>query len=363
MRFTKQQSQKIKGGATLLLLFHHLFRSSQRFESGQVIPWILPIGWAPQIGTAARVCVWIFAFISAYGITTIYKKKPTTKSVTAFTFERWISLMQGYWFAYIASALVLTVTHRSALEKYEGNVFYVLSDAMGIADFFGTPTLNGAWWYIFFAQGVVILLPVFILFCKRFGWSSFLITILMMQYISEGISSSYAGVYSNYLPAIILGIVCAQNNFFEHRKRWKGIAGIFQFLLLIAIFAVGCYLRPVLAKDDLPFNSRLLGQVSFSIAALAFCLILFLFVHGPAEKVLLLIGKHSGNIFFVHSLYIAYLSGIIYYTHSILGSWITTLLISLVSSVLMEFVKKVIHYNDVMGKIKEKISNAIEMET
>lgn len=108
--FSKQQSLQIKGGAIMLLLFHHLFYTANRFEPFGVTPWFLSKEDLIIIATAARVCVWIFVFASAYGITTLFERKAPEKSIGRFVFERWFSLMKGgYWLIYPLAFVILTI--------------------------------------------------------------------------------------------------------------------------------------------------------------------------------------------------------------------------------------------------------------
>ena len=72
--FDKFQSLKAKGIAICLLLFHHLFYSADRIAANGVVFRFLEQEQVMSLATGARICVWIFAFLSAYGLTKQYLK-------------------------------------------------------------------------------------------------------------------------------------------------------------------------------------------------------------------------------------------------------------------------------------------------
>ena len=90
----QQQRTKIKDVVILLLLFHHLFYSASCMEENQMIFHLFSEQVIQNIALCARVCVWIFAFLSAFGLSRKYMmlKKPRDKrSVHYFIQSHWIS--------------------------------------------------------------------------------------------------------------------------------------------------------------------------------------------------------------------------------------------------------------------------------
>lgn len=80
--FSKNETLKAKGIAILLLLFHHLFYDSERIEQSGVQFLIFQQDIVQQIAVAARICVWIFVFLSAYGLTYQYvNRKEDSKCI------------------------------------------------------------------------------------------------------------------------------------------------------------------------------------------------------------------------------------------------------------------------------------------
>ena len=102
--FDKTETGKVKGIAICLLLFHHLFYSQARVDAGGVVFRWLPQSLVMSLATGARVCVPIFVFLSAYGLTVQYGKlgdAPSRRDRLIFMKKHWLSLMKPYWFIYI----------------------------------------------------------------------------------------------------------------------------------------------------------------------------------------------------------------------------------------------------------------------
>ena len=115
MSFSKDNSLKAKGIGVLMLIFHHLFFNKARFGAYSIVPWFMTEDRLIHIATAARICVWIFVFVSAYGLTTLYEKRVDTEGALCFVFRRWVSLMKGFWFVYV---LVFAVLMAMGLRNY-----------------------------------------------------------------------------------------------------------------------------------------------------------------------------------------------------------------------------------------------------
>ena len=99
--FSKDETVKVKGIAILLLMFHHLFYNADRVaQSGMRFLWFSEEQIQP-IAIAARICVWIFVFLSAYGLTYSYNKNRQTETTLQFMVKHWLSLMKTYWVVYI----------------------------------------------------------------------------------------------------------------------------------------------------------------------------------------------------------------------------------------------------------------------
>ena len=66
--FGSQESLGVKGIAIIMLICHHCFLGSARYK-GQAVTFIIPENIWNYVALFFKICVCIFAFISAYGIT------------------------------------------------------------------------------------------------------------------------------------------------------------------------------------------------------------------------------------------------------------------------------------------------------
>ena len=69
LKFTKQNTLAVKGIAIIFLLLYHCFSSKSRLYGAAVSFWPLPDEAAFKIFRCMIVCVGMFAFLSAYGLT------------------------------------------------------------------------------------------------------------------------------------------------------------------------------------------------------------------------------------------------------------------------------------------------------
>lgn len=351
--FKKIDTLKVKGIAISLLLFHHLFYSSARIQGNGVIFHLLSQGIVEKLATASRICVWIFAFLSAYGLTCKYIKEEV-KRPSIFVAKNWLSLMKPYWFVYIIVFLLSFLCLNNPLEIYQNKVSYLVLDALGLADFFASPMLSNVWWYMCFAQILLLVLPAIIIFCRKFGWISYLLIFIGIQYISGGILSNFGGEYINYLLVIVLGVLCAQNNFFDKVKRKPNhlIGKVMELCVLVGAIFVCLYLRLVLEEFDVWKVRSILS----SLAVLCICWLTYKYLTNKViETILSFLGKHSGNIFMTHAILYTYYPNIVYYSKNVILSWLTILIISLCISIILEKLKDLTKYNNIMKAIHNKI--------
>lgn len=302
----------------------------------------------------------MFIFISAYGLAYQYMHRKD-ESKLQFIVKRWISLMRTYWFVYVAVFVMCWLASKSPFEIYNNSAFNWLLDFMGWADFFGTPMLIGVWWYMCFAQMLILVIPLVNCMCKHLGWSSYFLTFLIMQYLPNGIKSPYGGRYSNYFLVVFLAVLCARNQIFDRilkqqRSKRKELLG-FVVSSIMVILLLGAKFR-FTDIDQWQFNSLLSSIVAFLICYITgkYCNNKYL-VH-----MLLFLGKHSGNIFMIHAAFYTYYPKCVYWSGNAVISYCSLLILSLVFSVLFEFVKKHIHYNEVFQKGTNVLVKKINFE-
>ncbi|MCM1232538.1 MAG: hypothetical protein NC489_20635 [Ruminococcus flavefaciens] len=71
--FSKNDSLICKGVAILLMLFHHMYTSVDRFEDYVINFKPFSQDFIVNIANYDKICVGIYVFISAYGLTLAYE--------------------------------------------------------------------------------------------------------------------------------------------------------------------------------------------------------------------------------------------------------------------------------------------------
>lgn len=355
--FNKNETTKVKAVAILLLLFHHLFYSMDRVQKSGIKFLISYEKLVQPVAITSRICVWIFVFLSAYGLSYQYKVHKDEESPMQFILKHWISLMKTYWFCYVIILMLYILIVGNPLVVYEYNLKKVFLDFMGWSDFFHTPMLTGVWWYMCFAQILIVLIPIVVAFCEKIGLASLPIGFLLLQYMSGGIQSVYGGKYSNYFMVVILAVICMENQFFDiilqsRESRLQNIGEIIMLGGALAILLVFKYQFKEI--DQWQINSVVSANAAFLIIILV-----SKYLKGKRiTKILIFLGKYSGNIFMTHAFIYIYCSDVVYYSHNAVLSYITLLGISLVLAVIIEKIKQIIHYNEAIERIiMQKIRN------
>jgi len=352
--FTKQDTLCIKGIAIMMLLFHHLFYQEEYFTQCN-LKTLLPQSFVIDLGIVARTCVWIFAFCSAYGISILLKKAGQNQDKIKygrFVFERWVPLMASFWVLYILCFIAMFIIGKNPLDTYDHNAGKLILDVFALSDFFNTPKMFGVFWYMFFAQTIVFVVPLIKAVVEKFGWYTLLATYVLMPFINVGIKSPQGGAYINYLPVVVLGVLFAEYETFEKLKAKRSvIKGVINAVVILLLLWLKLF---VSGLGDAIEPRNLMGLVT-SLAAVAICIFAFLYIGGWLKKVLVFLGKHAGNIFIIHAFIKTYYREEVCFTGNVIVSWFLLLIISLVISIIIEFLKKVTHYNQGIMYVKEKI--------
>lgn len=340
--FTKEDTNKVKGIAIMLLLFHHTINASVFEIYG--LRSFLPMEWVVIIASQARCCVWIFIFLSAYGM---QKKLQATLNIGAkeycnFVKRRWFSLMLPFFVCFLIRFCAMFLIGKDPVHGYDGNFMYILLDFFGIADLFETPMLTGVHWYMCMAQILILIMPLLSYLCRKFDWLIFPLVFVLLQYVTTGIKSQWGGIYIDYLPAAVLGVLFAQNFMFEKicskaeglsvQKRSLCFMGLISLLILLLFTK---YMLGVISSE---FDSKKIVTLILGIIPIICCIIVVLFCKN--EGVLYLLGKYSGLMFLVHTFFTEFFKGLIYFPKWVILSWLLLLLLSLMTSVVIAFLIK-----------------------
>lgn len=358
----KEESAALKGVAILLMIFHHCYRSEDRiaahpelifdpFQAGQIL----------QIGLYCKICVCIFAFVSGYGL--LYGYRKNQQNSLRITDAGWVkrhllSTLSGFWFISFLSCILLGITGRINIERW-GNtrvkVFLgIFSDCLGLSGLFDGKTLNGSWWYMGAAVTFIVLLPILAAGIKRFGGFVCMALIFLLPRV---LKIGFLGGRSPYsfLAVFALGAIFCEYDLFQRFEMLKVVKneklneGIrFVILLLWVLAGIWSYKRvPISQYWEYQFVWIPTGVILFCKG--------YLFRIGFLKKILQYLGKHSMNIWLVHTFVRDHLKAYVWSARYFLLVPLVILLISLVISYAVDILKKYSGYDHLVQVCKEKM--------
>lgn len=342
--FDKNQSTALKGIAILLMMLHHNFRDVSLFEDYTVSFFPFPQWWIVNAADLSKICVSLFAFITGYGLYLSYKKKAIAPG--KWVLIRYIKTFSGYWLIWILSGVITQLINGRFVKVYFKKdiwtgLLHMILDFAGVAKLFETSTLNGTWWYMSAAFVFIVIMPLLVK-CEKF-WVVFILcnasVLRVYAYLKTDGSFNGEQIVWAFLTIYILGMVFAKYNLLERivnaDRKWIR-------------FGAECILLAVSYKAYQAVDITRYWEVHYALipmVAILFSVEFVMQIPG-CRQILLYLGKHSMNIFMVHT-FIRH-----YYLKDFTYSWkhflliiLVLLLISLAISIAIEWIKKVTKYD------------------
>jgi len=357
-KFDTRSTSVLKGLLIIFLLIHHLFNEATVITDRKVITLFLDPLLSQSIARYFRICVGGFAFLTAYGMSAKFNKieKMNNNSMFLISIDRYIKLLFSFEFVYVIALLVSRFVFKNSIAatyaiegKFKYN--YMIYDALGLANFFGSPSLNATWWYMSFAILLIFIVPVLFIGYKRMG----VVLLPFFALIPLKLLAPNMEVNALLFPAL-LGIFFETENIFPRLKnigKEKWYAKIIKILISLFLIFITYSI-----SDSMSFSLMLYGTCSILYAYICFEFLENIPVIG---SVLNFLGKHSMNIFFVHTfIYLYYFSDFIYsfqYDYIIVT---VLLLICIAISLVLEGTKYILQYNKLMYFCIKRINQAVE---
>lgn len=351
--FTKQDTNIAKGLFVIMMVVHHLFFDYDTFAGYDVTFSPFTSHQAIVIAQYFRVCVGGFAFLTFYGLTIKFMKQSKInqmENMVPIILKRYITLVTSFFFVYLIAIVIALLLKKDLTSLYyrdDRSWFgYAVIDALGMAHFFQTPTLNATWWYMSFAVIILFFFPFFYLLFKKLG----IVMVVAMIFIPATflVDQTYFGMCTF---SMAMGIWCAQKNLFvklremgEGKWYWK----VLKAVLCAAVFLITYQLLFYVACSTLYYG----------ISAVLWTYVCFEFI-APVKglrSIFAFLGKHSLNIFLVHTfLYYYYAKEFIYSFRYGPLVVIVLLAASLIISILIELLKKGVFYSKGVEYLQSKI--------
>ncbi len=365
--FSKESSLALKGVGILLLMCIHSFGETGRFKGFEIdfSPFTAEV--FVDFCAYTKICVAIFAFISGYGLYLSGKKKCLdSKSTSTWLIDRYFKTFSGFWFVYIISFVVTQILVQLPEKKYftDGmfrGVAYAFIDFIGISDLFETPSMNGSWWYMTTAFLFIIITPIVCMGEKKMGLIGVCLSLIVIpRLITDSEFYGKSGAYS-FLIAYLLGALFARYEIFDkleeiNIKGNKTAANLIMFVIMLGALVVSYMVwHRVPVKKVWEFHYGLAPLI-----VIVFCQ-KFVFKVKFITKILMFFGKHSMNIFFFHTfLRVNLLKEFLYGLGTPWKMIPALFFISLAISIIFEFIKKLIKYDNLIDKISKKVTEAVQ---
>lgn len=294
MELTKQDTQKAKGVAIIGMVMLHLFC---RLDDLPYTPWIW-IGETPLIyyfGLLGDYCVPIYCFCCGYAHYLL--KEKLRRDYIKSTAQKLLRFLSQYW---------LVVALFSAIGLLTGNGAMIPGS---LSEFLGNLLLyrlsyNGAWWFVITYLFLSALSPVLFKITQKLNpillllLSGFLYFTSYLFRFQVPITLSNAVLNWIWQQLILLGTsqFAYMIGMVSRKAQWasklraicqrKTICSVCLLLVLLAAFVGHCVVQSLIVAP---------------ITALAVLLCLFgIKLPACVDRILLLMGKHSTNIWLVH---------------------------------------------------------------
>lgn len=351
-QFSKENSLELKGLGIILMFIHHLFLEEENWRGIDVQFLLFSKETVHQIADFNKVCVALFLFVTAYGMTLKFRQAEGRRGELAHvTTKKYISLLLFFFFVFVFSHILWLIFGKATNLQLYGQgfskVLFFLFDATGISPFYGSPMLNVTWWYMPVVFSALLILPVLWKFYKTIGL--LLIPAAMLLPSMFNIPTSYG---TSYLLTMTLGICAADKGLIEKISALKLPGGIFGkcIKLLCELGLVWILYRQ---RTSIGYLALVDGCFAFLAAIL---------VHEFIGKIkgvrwgLRILGKNSMNMFLTHSFIMLYLfPDFIYSFRYSMLIFVVLLIFTLSISYVIEGLKKLCRFYTLHNKVMEKI--------
>lgn len=368
MKFTKEHTMQMKGIAVIILLFHHCFLNAQRWAT---VPYeklattkgwgYYPISFAPfsshtiqYLASFSKICVAMFVFMTGYGMWISYESQKKKTTMSNYIKKRMVTLMTGFLIIFVVTEILAIPTGRF-IEVYGHDfrsVVYMIIDALGLAKLLGTPLFCLTWWYMSLAIVLIMIFPFVHSIMEKYQWIVVVASIIVPRACGFGQSTDLF----RYLLAYTLGMYFAQHDLLARIKEKfmeQNVAGKLLSLIVSLIglaVIIKCRQNAWIGWKYLDFWD---GFAAMYVIVISYIYIL----NGKwIVKGLGFLGKHSMNIFLIHSFY----RDVFFheFTYSFYYAWldyIVLMAISLVTSIVLEWFKKLIRYEKFIDWVKRLV--------
>lgn len=353
--FSREDTKALKGIAVVMMLFHHLAAFSNRYPVGfegfeSLWEGFVKDGYLANLATNLRLCVAVFFFLGGYGM---YKRMEKGKYSL---FNSVVGLFKSYWKVFVVFVPVAFIFFRRSGDdinnlctRYDVQDLRTLI-TMVIANFFAVAdSINSEWWFI---QTYICVMFMGTFYCIVTKKNKYFVVEMFIVFMTDVFARSllpalqsldeFNRLASNFFydklltldnpaPCFFAGITFAKFDALVKIKEQLSKIPCSTLVSLVGVFAV------------MWCRGFVLGDLFDLVYVIAFTVLVSQFFDGvkPVKKVFGYLGKHSTNIWLVHTFFCYYFleaTKIVYCTRSVWVDLIILLNMSLASSMIIEFI-------------------------
>lgn len=352
----------MKGIAIIAMLCHHTFTGRPEFEAPY--PEFLTL-----LGILGKVCVSMFLFCSGYGlavqyerginkISTIYQKLIYSAK---FIVKRLLKFFSSYWFIFILFVpLGIVAFDRSLADAYGENVNLIKRISYDLLGIQGFQSYNITWWFNKLIIIFYLLFPIIFIISHKIKFIGIFISFLLMRFANKFGGLNYYDLFFWQFP-LVVGLYYALykdtlNNFSSSLSKYRRTTYISVFVLFI--FCVVQRLYGVIPLGHIT------GIRVDTFLTLSILLILLFYIRNIPwlYKPLSILGNHSMNIYLIHTFFNHYWEfsrKLLHDSYLRVGgvNVVVLLLLCLVLSIIIEWLKEKLYWNKLSSQIINKINN------
>ncbi len=384
VQFSKNDTLAIKGLAILAMIQHHNFLSLERFEGYDVSFFPFSQSKVIILSNFLKICVGMYVFLSGYGLAFSVRKYSSDNTLNGvqykdYLYRRLFKLMMGYWVIYAIFFIVSWIAVSRPMTIYFtddifSGIYSMFIDMTGLAYIFNTPTLNGTWWYMSLAIFIIAVVPFIAKLSKKYGAGlTILLCIFVPRIVSFGVqlTGEVSFNISRWFFAVVLGVVCAQYDVFAKAKSFtitknkylSKLIKFIKFIIYTALLVFLVYSRIYLHKNGFSKSAYELTDNFIPVFVVYYCYE-FLTDIPVLRQVLMFLGKHSMNIFLLHTFIRQHLlKDFVYSFHHFALITLAVLIVSLAISVVIELLKKYTGFNKLVDLVDKKIAHRLSERT
>ena len=337
IELTKSDTAGIKGIAILFMLWHHQFLNTHGYGALTL-----------SLAVVFKVCVALFLFVSGYGLTRQYDNldRRGFRAMAVLLLRRFISFFLQYWFCFVLVVLIGNLCGYSFQDAYPAmrNTLKCF-----ILDFFGQMGYSSylhPWWFNKLIIQLYLLFPfLYLLQSNKYSAWIGLALIIPLQLYAKSIPGSVFCLVEGGIPAFYLGMISARHMSAPSisSKVWR--------IVLFYVAIISIVGLAVLHNHVLPASPYLAVLIR---ALLAVCVVLIYKEFGGDHISLFsFLGKYSAVMYLTHVLLIILIPKVLYYSKFSLVAFIIFVVASLLMSIVIDWLQKILHYD----KLRHELVN------